>query len=285
MSELPESRLYTFLDEAREFAVYFLEGQRLIEDVALRTGVAGAGFAYFRDTVLSVQPMIALIKRGEQFGFYIDGDTPRFRLKIETAHHGDMRCAIVPSEFREFPSGVQGLARLIKIFPGGRPPYESVLELDGTPLREIVNLVLKHSYQVHCAVMVSQRSDQSAMLHQLPPIAGRDEYVYSMSALWSRRESLERELEPVFDRAPTSPEEIREAMAGLGFRYLADRTVQFRCSCSRERMVRNIRNLANAEPESLFDPGQESLEVTCEYCKAQYEIGKSEVTGPPETLH
>lgn len=280
-----ESRLYTFLDEAREFALYFLEGQRLIEDIAVRTAVTGAGFAYFRDAVLSVQPMIALVKRGEQFGFYIDGDEPRFRLKVETAHHGDMRCAIVPAEFREFPSGVRGLVRLLKLFPGGRPPYESVLELDGTPLREIVNLVLKHSYQVHCAVLVSQSSDQSAMLHQLPPIQGREEYVYSMGALWSRREALEKQLEPLFARALGRPEEIREAFARLGFHPLADRPVRFRCSCSRERMVRNIRSLANVEPGSLFDPGQEHLEVVCEYCKARYEIGRLEVTGPPDAPH
>ncbi len=280
-----ESRLYTFLDEAREFALYFLEGQRLIEDIAVRTAVTGAGFAYFRDAVLSVQPMIALVKRGEQFGFYIDGEEPRFRLKVETAHHGDMRCAIVPAEFREFPAGVRGLVRLLKLFPGGRPPYESVLELDGTPLREIVNLVLKHSYQVHCAVLVSQSSDQSAMLHQLPPIHGREEYVYSMGALWTRWEALERELEPLFARALGRPEEIRDAFARLGFHPLADRPVRFRCSCSRERMVRNIRSLANAEPGSLFDPGQESLEVVCEYCKTRYEIGRLEVTGPPDALH
>lgn len=285
MSDLPESRLYTFLDDAREFALYFLEGQRLIQDVAIRTGVSGGGFAYFRDAVLSVQPMIALIKRGEQFGFYIDAESPRFRLKVETAHHGDMRCAVVPSDFREFPEGVRGLARLIKLFPGGRPPYESVLELDGTPLREIVNLVLKHSYQVHCAVLVSPSSDQSAMLHQIPPISGRDEYVYSMGALWSRREALERQMETVFARALTSPDEIREAAGELGFRHLADRTVRFRCSCSRERMIMNIKSLANVEPDSLFDPGQEFLEVTCEYCKERYEIGRIEIVGPPDSIH
>lgn len=280
-----DSRLYTFLDETREFALYFLEGQRLIEEIAVRTGVTGAGFAYFRDAVLAVQPMIALIKRGEQFGFYIDGEEPRFRLKVETAHHGDMRCAIVPAEFREFPSGVRGLARLVKLFPGGRPPYESILELDGTPLKEIVNLVLKHSYQVHCAVLVSHTSDQSAMLHQLPPIARREDYVYSMGALWSRREALEGQLDSLFARALDRPEEIREAMAELGFRYLADRPVRFRCSCSRERMIFNIRSLANAEPASLFDPGQEVLLVTCEYCQARYEIGRGDVTGPPEAVH
>ena len=77
---LPDSRLYTFLDEQREFALYFLEGQRLIHDLVLTHAVQGPGFAYFRDAVLSVQPMISLIKRGEQIGFYIDSEDPYFRL-------------------------------------------------------------------------------------------------------------------------------------------------------------------------------------------------------------
>ena len=75
-------RLYTFVDRRREFALYFLEGQRLIHDLALIHPVRGAGFAYFRDAVLSVQPMIALLKPGEQLGFYIDS--------VELHRHANM---------------------------------------------------------------------------------------------------------------------------------------------------------------------------------------------------
>mgnify|MGYP004290673013 CR=1 FL=1 len=32
---LPESRIYTFVDEARTFVLHFLEGQKLIQDLAL----------------------------------------------------------------------------------------------------------------------------------------------------------------------------------------------------------------------------------------------------------
>ena len=62
----PDSYLYTFVDEAREFALYFLEGQRLIQDLALLHPIRRAGFAYFRDVVLSVQPMIALLGSSSQ---------------------------------------------------------------------------------------------------------------------------------------------------------------------------------------------------------------------------
>ena len=51
--KLPESRLYTFMDEERRHALYFLEGQRLIYDLALVHGIQGPGFAWFRDWVSS----------------------------------------------------------------------------------------------------------------------------------------------------------------------------------------------------------------------------------------
>ncbi len=87
-----ESRLYTLIDDSREFALYFLEGQTLIQDMALLHPIRRSGFAYFRDVVLSVQPMVSFLKHGEQFGFYIDSEQPYFRLKIETAHSGSTRC-------------------------------------------------------------------------------------------------------------------------------------------------------------------------------------------------
>jgi len=274
---VPESRLYTFLDAPGQFALYFLEGQRLIRDLALATEVCGPAFAYFRDAVLSVQPMIALIKRGEQLGFYLDSNEPRFRLKIETGHHGDTRCALVPADLREFPARVWGVARLLKLFVNGRAPYESILHVDGEPLRDIVNRVLDNSYQVRCAVSVAETSDQSVMLHELPPIAGREHWEMSEAVVERRAREVAAAIGELFDRALSDPAEIRDSFAGLGFRHLADRPIRLRCSCSRERMISNIRSIRNVRTEELFDPGQEYLEVICEYCRAHYAISRGDV--------
>ena len=67
---LPDSRLYTFIDEPREFALYFLEGQRLIHDVALIHPIRGVGFSYFRDVILSVQPMMGAWKYQPNLSFW-----------------------------------------------------------------------------------------------------------------------------------------------------------------------------------------------------------------------
>lgn len=271
---LPESRLYTFIDEPREYALYFLEGQKLIQDLALVHPIQGSGFAYFRETVLSVQPMIALLKGGEQIGFYLDSDQPDFRLKIETGHVGATRCMLLPENFSEFPAAVHGLVRVLKLFPNNRPPYESVIQLDGLALREVVNRVLTDSYQVDCAIEISDASDQSLMLHQLPMLEGRDE---SPDAVKERREGIRGKVEALFAQALTDPEEIAAAFSAVGFRLLAHRPVRFECRCSRERMLSHLVPIYQREGESLFDPGCETLEIRCEYCKSKYDYSRAEL--------
>ena len=65
---LPESRLYSFLDSQNNFAIYFLEGQKLFHDLVLLTNLAGKGLDYYRDTVLAAQQLINFLKPGENLG-------------------------------------------------------------------------------------------------------------------------------------------------------------------------------------------------------------------------
>jgi molecular chaperone Hsp33 len=276
---VPDSQLYTFIDGEKRFALYFLEGQRLIQDLALIHPVQREGFAYFRDTVLSVQPMIALLKHGEQFGFYIDSDDPPFRLKIETAHHGATRCMLLPEDFQEFPEAMHGIVRVQKVLPNEPVPYESVLEIEALPLREIVNRVLQESYQVHCAMMVSHNSDQSAMLHQLPPLRSEN-YDYSLQAVRDQRSEVQESVERIFAWSLHRKDEVEQAFTEIGFKPLAARPVRFRCSCSRERMVDNVRAVWRSEGDRLFEPGESEIRVRCEYCKRPYEIRRDEMASP-----
>ncbi len=285
MRSLPESRLYTFIDEPRAFALYFLEGQKLIHDLALIHPIQRGGFAYFRDTVLSVQPMIALLKAGEQFGFYVDSERPFFRLKIESGFHGATRCMLLPEEFHEFPPAMHGNVRVLKLFPDYMAPYESILEIDGLPLREIVNRVLAESYQVHSAILVSQQSDQSLMLHRLPPLPGESEAAHSIEAARSRRAEIRERAESLLAEALHDPQQIQQGFERLGFQLLASRPVVFRCSCSRERMISNLQPIHRSARQPLFDSGQPELEIVCEYCKARYRITRKELEHASDPLN
>jgi molecular chaperone Hsp33 len=278
-----ESRLWTFMDEPREYALYFLEGQRLIHDLALIHPINGPGLAYFREVVLSIQPLIALLKVGEQLGFYIDSEEPWFRLKIETSHEGHVRCTMLPEGFDEYPEAITGLVRVERRFPSARQPYQSIVRLDEAPLREIVNRVLADSWQVPCATYVSPDADQSAMLHQMPPLKSDDLSRFSPEALRERLEGLIEPMRPLFVRALQEEGEIIEAFAELGFHPLTTRPVVLRCTCTRERVIRGL--LMLDDPEEVFEPGETQIEVTCEYCKTRYEIRREDVREGPETVH
>ena len=280
----PGSRLYTFIDKSREFVLYFLEGQTLIQELALLQPIRPSGFAYFRDVVLSIQPMIALLKQGEQFGFYIDSEQPYFRLKIETSHHGTTRCVLFPEEFQEFPEAMHGLVRVQKLYPNN-PPYESVLRAEGLPLREIVNHVLNDSYQVKSAIMVSQVSDQSVLFLQLPPAPGTEDYDYSKTAVRARRELYREPLLGIFAEALHRPPEIEEAFAAIDFQLLASRPVRFHCYCAKERMIENLHPVYQQQGDQLFDTGMDTLEVVCEYCKSRYLISREELRRAVNRLH
>lgn len=222
--------------------------------------------------------MIALLNGGEQIGFYLDSEEPYFRLKIETGHHGHTRCMLLPDSFAEFPEELVGVVRLMKVFAGKRAPYQSVIRADGLAVRGIVNEVLAHSYQVPAVVLLSEDSDQSILLHQLPPLK-HEEYDYSLDAVRERREGIRERMGDLFARALLEREEIKQAFAETGFRLLADRPVMFRCSCSRDRMVQGVFATCRGDADQLFDPGQVFLEVVCEYCKAGYRIGREEIEG------
>jgi molecular chaperone Hsp33 len=291
MSELvdtsapPDSYLYTFVDEAREFALYFLEGQRLIHDLALLHPIRRAGFAYFRDVVLSVQPMIALLKHGEQFGFYIDSAEPFFRLKIETSHHGATRCTLVPEEFQEFPAAMRGIVRMVKIFPNNVAPYESVIEVEALPLREIVNRVLAESYQVQAGIVVSQTSDQSMMLLRLPPPTGDGEDSQTQVVIGPRQQGMEQDLQRIFASGLHDRDEIESAFGDIGFELLARRQISFYCACSLPRMIENIRLAVGEDFERLFDPDQHALDITCEYCKSRYSVTREDLRQAPNPMN
>lgn len=270
---LPESRLYTFLDNANDVTLHFFEAQKLIQDLALLHNLKGKGFAYFRQVVLTIEPLISLLKAGEMFGFYIDSDEPSFRLKIEANFEGHTRSILVPEEFDEFPRQVTGFARMVKVVKHEREPYSSIVKLEQTGLDDIVNLVLKDSYQIKSHVVVAEQSDQSIMFTKLPPLKNvaptpqLDVYIAKQRAA----------LDAIFEKAPTDQQDIVAAISGIGGKFLGVREIKLRCDCSKDRMIAALRPLYFQDPTHLFDEGQRSVDARCDYCKTTFVITREEL--------
>ena len=277
MEQLPESQLITFIDEQQQYALYFLEGQKLISDLALIHHLQGPGFAYFRDIILSVEPMIALLKWNEWFGFYLDSEKPSFQFKLETNTNGFLRCLLLPENFNEFPTSFQGNCRIVKKAPKQKAPYQSIVEANGLSLEGMVNRILSESYQVNSVVQVSQDSDQSALLHQLP-LLKKEEGDRSSDQFQQKLKSLKPKLyEVLLEKGLLSTEEITQEIQQFGFKKLNQLTIKFFCPCNKDQFIQNILSLPKESRDSLFEKDTSPLEVTCEYCKTQYQISQQEL--------
>lgn len=275
---LPESRLHSFIDSEKKYALRFLEGQKLISDLATIHPLHGSGFAFFRDLVLSSQSLVAFLKGREHLGFYIESEDPFFTFKIEINEQGLVRCLLLPETFLEFPNRLNGIARVIKMSPKQKTPYQSIIELRDKELNEVVNQVLKESYQIQAITMLSETGDQALMLHQLPSLDPNAE-MEPTEGLEQCMAQYKEGFNKIFASTISDPEELQTAFAEIGFQRLAGKTIKFQCDCSKEQMVQKILTLPVKDQDSLFNPGEDTLEIVCEYCKSKKIVSKEDLQG------
>ena len=120
---LRSSKILSFLDEKNNFHVRFLEGQKIINDLALIHDVKNKGFEFFRELTLTNIHLISTLKNSEGLGLFIDSNEPYFRFKLECSESGNIRTLLFPESLDLFPKSVSGELRFSKIFPCRTAPY------------------------------------------------------------------------------------------------------------------------------------------------------------------
>ena len=275
---LEQSRLTSFIDQNAGFTIHYFDGQSVIRDLALIHNVSGEGFHFFRDAVLTFLPLITYLKNGESFGFYIDSNEPWFRFKLEANNQGYMRTLLSPEQFSDFPKAINGHCRLSKLSPGAREPYNTILALENLSVGAISNMILRDSYQVLAKLYLSQDSDQAVLVQRLP-----DKQVDK--AIREDRPDLETYLETTLNMLAPSLKNGETKYADLLSLFnqhkidlLTSIEINFKCSCSRERMVQGVASLTRTEGVDGVFEGKDSIETKCDYCQTHYLITREEIT-------
>ncbi len=272
---LEVSRLYSFLDHKNGFNVHFLEGQKLIYDLALIHNIQGSGFAYFREIILGVMPAIFFLKPGENLGIYIDSEDPYFRLKIETTYSGHTRTLLLPEEFNQFPMKLTGKARITKSFANDKSPYTSIIDLKQLETKEVLNQIFEESYQTNSEVSVANITDQSVMITKLPEL--NVNLVTNEST--SRADYIKKHMpffHSVFEKSYSDIEVIVKTFEDHGLAYMGSRQINYFCPCSKERMVKNVLALYGNDNAAVLE-GKEFLEIKCDYCHKNYKISEDDL--------
>jgi len=267
---LPESRLYSFIDQENGFTVHFLEGQKLISDLSVIHDIRGKGFEFYRDAVLTFQNMITYLKSGEALGIYLESEEPYFRLNLELNYEGQMRTLLLPEDFTIFPNIMNGRCRFVKLATG-KTPYTSIVKLDNKTSEEVVNLILNESYQFQTNVFLSDESDQSVMIMKLP---NKNVDKVELDNDMTPKEyylTIKADVHKLFQSAAMEQSEIQSVFENKGLLFLGSKQIKFKCTCSEDRMFSGIRGIINSQGiDAVFAPDEDSIEAKCDYCKTKY---------------
>ena len=156
--------------------------------------------------------------------------------------------------------------------PHGRDPqrYQGLVPLEGPDLRSAFEHYFVQSEQLPTRLLLAADGERAAglMLQKLPGDAGDADGWTRAGALFDTlcaQELLDLPAETLLHRLfhEESPE------------LLADRTLQFGCSCSRGRVEAMLRSLGREEAEAAVADG--AARVRCEFCGQRYEFTGPEV--------
>ena len=173
--------------------------------------------------------------------------------------------------------GTQGTLTVIKDF-GYKEPYVGTIGLFSGEIADDLAMYFVESEQVPtaCALGVLVGLDQSVTaaggyLIQLLPGAGED--------VISQIEAGVKKLGPVsaaLDRGLDAEGLLREVLDGFELDILQTHPVEYRCACSRDRVVRALISLGRQELREMIEElGQ--AELSCQFCDKVYRFSREEL--------
>lgn len=269
-TKLQEGQLYNFIDSDQRVSFYFLEAQKIINDLAIIQKHNSKAFSYNRDILLSLLPLNSLIKPKESIGLFIDSEEPYFRFKLELGQMGTFRTMMHPESLVELPKKLIGNFRIAKILPGSTP-YSSIIKMDNMTIEEVINDVLKLSYQTQSKVLLSGFSDQAVLINILPPKDYDQKSEGSTIGLEDVLLKYEDGLQEIMKSSYQSEQDIITAYSKLGLNYLGSQKLKFFCPCSKESMISNLKKLPQDQLRIIIEEDK-VIDITCDYCKKHYQI-------------
>lgn len=231
--------------------------------------------------------MGALLKKGQRVGIKIDGGGPIGNLIAEADSFGSV-CGFAANPAADAPlrggklnvAGVVGRQGRLTVFKdsGAPEPYQGIVNLRTGEIAEDLAWYFAESEQIPTAValgvFVEPQGVISAaggfLIQALPPSDENllEKIISNIGSLPAVTESIKR---------GTTPQALLSSIfADIPFHVLEKRDLSYNCKCSRERIERVLISLGREELEQLASE-EESIELTCEFCRTAYLFGRQEL--------
>ena len=153
---------------------------------------------------------------------------------------------------------------------GLKEPYVGVSELVSGEIAEDFAYYLAKSEQTKSIVSLGVLLEKGEVSHagglmiQLLPGAGEDEISYL-----EKRAAGFPEISFLFSEGFTPAQIIDLFMGDPDLKYLDGKEVEFKCNCSRERMLTGLAALGKNDIEEITKDGK-PIETVCRFCNSKY---------------
>jgi molecular chaperone Hsp33 len=231
--------------------------------------------------------MGALLKTGQRVALRFEGNGPLGKILVEAESNGAVRGRVGNPDVLLLTSGGKldvasalGRAGFLTVTKdlGMKEPYRGMVQLMSSEIAEDLALYLTESEQTPSAVglgvFVETDNRVSAaggfLIQSLPP-GNKEEVDRLMDRIGK--------LPPITSllREGRSPEEILGLLfEGIPYRILEKRALAFQCTCSREKIERALVSLGKEELADMASR-EEETEVTCEFCRQVYRLGREDM--------
>ncbi|MBN2416982.1 Hsp33 family molecular chaperone HslO [bacterium] len=230
--------------------------------------------------------------RDERVALTFEGNGPAGMILTEANGRGHVKGFIANPEVAPALTGgtldlgeALGKAGLLTVTRdiGLGQPYTGTVHLITSLIGDDLAFYLSESEQIPSAVGVSSSLDQAGGLHHcggfivqsLPREGGKpvddtvlQDIVHRIAGIGSLNECIGR---------GGGPEALLAAIFGeIPFEIIQRTPLEFRCSCSRERLSRALTALGRESIEAMIEDS-ETTEAVCEYCRKRYLFTRAEL--------
>jgi len=154
--------------------------------------------------------------------------------------------------------------------------YQGIVTLETASIAGLIEHYLATSEQLASRLVLATDAGRAAglLLQRLPGASASEES--RPDDTWTRASERLARIDPVTLLAPgTAAALLAESFPHDDVRVFREKSVNFRCSCSRERVERALRIAGKAEIESILAERGDVV-VTCEFCNRDYAFAQGE---------